>query len=105
MILLTQRIFGENVVQNTVGCEFETILTAKIRVQHFQLCLTLIKLFVITFLHGDTRMRFIHLHREFVSNALYLKLDEKTQKGMLTKNSKKEMEKKGELTVWLTVRS
>lgn len=75
-VLLTQRIFCKNVIQNTISCEFETILTAKICVQHFQLCLTLIKLFVITFFHGNACMGLIHLNCKLISNTLYLNVNE-----------------------------
>lgn len=70
--MLTQRIFRKDVIQDTISGEFETILSAKISVQHFQLGLALVELFMVTFLHRYASMCFIYLNGEFIPNALYL---------------------------------
>ena len=72
---LTQSVLRENVVENSVGGEFQAIFAAQISVEHFQLSLALIEFLVITLLHGNAGMRLIDLGGEFVANTLDL-LDE-----------------------------
>lgn len=46
--LPTLSIFREDIIENPVRNEFASVLTTEILIQHFQLCLTLIELLVIT---------------------------------------------------------
>lgn len=46
--LPTLSIFRKDVIENPIRNEFASILAAEILIQHFQLCLTLIKLLVVS---------------------------------------------------------
>lgn len=75
--LLTQCIFRKYGVQNTIRCEFCSILMfniSKISVQHFQLCLAHIKLFIIALFHSNKHVRLINENCKCISYALYLLL-------------------------------
>lgn len=61
---LTKGIFSEDVVQDTIGNEFLSIFSSHIGVQHYQLGLTLIELFVVALFHSDSRMCFVNFNRK-----------------------------------------
>lgn len=69
---LTQRVLCKDVVQDSVRGEFELVRATHVSVQHFQLGLALIELFVVTLFHGDSSMSLVHFYCKLISNTLYL---------------------------------
>lgn len=65
----------EHVVQNPIGHKLVLVLTANVAVQHFQLRLALVELFVVPFLQGNPSMRLVHLHCKLTTYTLNLKQD------------------------------
>jgi len=71
----TECIFGVDVIENSVRHELERIFTraaARLSVQHFQLCLTLVELLVVALLQRNARMRLVDGDRQIIPHALYL---------------------------------